>query len=54
MKILNAKFLTGNASFLITLKEVENSFSISCLVCATEQSQLSIYGEKYWVTLNLF
>ena len=39
MKILNAKFLTGNASFLIHLKEAEIRFSISCLVCAIEQSQ---------------
>ena len=39
MKILNAKVLTGNASFLVPLKEAENRFSISCLVCATEQSQ---------------
>ena len=54
MKILNAKFLTGNASFFIPLKEAENSFSISCLVCATVQSQLSTYGEKHYVTLNLF
>ena len=26
MKILNAKFLNGNASFLIPLKEAENRF----------------------------
>ena len=39
MKILNAKFLTETASFLIPLKEAENRFSMSCLVCATEQSQ---------------
>ena len=36
---LKAKFLTANASFLIPLKEAENHFSISCVVCATEQSQ---------------
>ena len=39
MKILNAKFLTGNASFFIPLKEAENRFLIYCPVCATEQSQ---------------
>ena len=44
MKILNAKFLSGNASFLIPLKEAENHFSISFLVCATEQSQ---YSKEY-------
>ena len=54
MKILNVKFLAGNASFLIPLKETENRFSIFCLVCATEQSQESTYGENHWVTLNLF
>ena len=47
MKILNANFLTENASFLIPLKEAENRFSISCLVCATEQSKKSTYGEKH-------
>ena len=47
MKILNAKFLTGNASFLIPLKEAENHFffSISFLVCATEQSIINIWGK---------
>ena len=54
MKILNVKFLTGNASFFTPLKEAENRFSISCLVCATEQSQESTYEENHWVTLNLF
>ena len=36
MKILNAKCLAGNASFLIPLKEADDRFSISYLVCATE------------------
>ena len=39
MKILDANFFNVNASFLIPLKEAENRFVISCLVCATEQSQ---------------
>ena len=46
MKILYAKFSTGNASFSIPLKEAENRFSISCLVCATEQSQKSTFWGK--------
>lgn len=39
LKILNFKFLTGNTSFLTPIKEVQTSFSLSCLVCATELTQ---------------
>ena len=53
MKILNAKFLTGNASFSTPYKEAENRYLISCLVCAIELTQYTTYGIVHLVTLNL-
>ena len=47
MKILIAKFLTGNTSFSTPFKEAENRFSISCLVCATELTQYITYGNGH-------
>ena len=46
MKILDGKFLTGNASFSTLFKEAENRLSISCLVCATELTQYTIYEPR--------
>ena len=49
------KYLTGNASFLTPFQEAENRFfSISCLVSATELTQITKYGKVHWLTLNLF
>ena len=46
MKILNVKFLTGNTSFLIPLKEAENRFfNILSGLCHRTEPRIIIWGK---------
>ena len=53
-KNLNAKFLIGNTLFLTPFKGTENRFSISCMVCATDLTKYTTYGNLHWMVLKLF
>ena len=47
MKIVNAKILMGNASFLTPFLETENHFSKSCLISAIGLTKYTIYGKVH-------
>ena len=54
-KILNAKFLTGNASILIPLKEAENRFcNILCGLRHRTEPIINIWGKNIGLPLIYF